>query len=172
MAEWPAKLPKDAKNSVIRAAVQVLLSRELSFWLTMGGSPPIAMLISGTEDDDFGSLTAGVLCRLIDAGVLDKLHPAMDEDLRARVRGVAAGSEFPPGLDKLINEVDNWASNRPVSKPELDRWNVLQAAQSKMFSIQQERAATGAAKAAAADRRWDQFIRGDAASIAPKDDST
>ncbi|MDD7942876.1 hypothetical protein PHK61_31135 [Actinomycetospora lutea] len=107
---WPGELPSMAKNNFILLAVRTLLARKPSWWKGRELFPATTLWF-GQDDEEYGTLIAATLVRLLDLG-----FPMAEED---RIRASAEGVNFAPWFAHLLDQLPGWAAGEePEAVPE------------------------------------------------------
>jgi hypothetical protein len=107
--KWPASFPTKPKILLCAIAIQLLLSRETSYWSDTGCRYPVDMLCSALDDIEIAHIAAGELCALIDSGVFDGNTFPLQQGVDSRARELGNGIEFNPWFLRLLKQLGPWA---------------------------------------------------------------
>ena len=117
MTDWPSALSPGARNSLLVAAVKVLLAREYAFWSNAGDLWPIDLLYRALDDAELGGGAAHVVLALLESGALSDLDRLPDAAEEERVRALAQDFSPAPWFSKRLAEIGPWFRGEDASGP-------------------------------------------------------
>jgi hypothetical protein len=109
---WPLNLASGARNTLQLLMVRLLLARDLSYWKHTKQTYPVIVLQRSLVDEEYRAISAYILPRLMELGVLDELSVALDNT--DQLRSWADSYDPKPWFADLLSQFESWAAGDDV----------------------------------------------------------